>query len=85
MPSLRKRGLSLTPEAGLKTSRQPDGRWVAWIERDGTPITCEESGKPRIFEGSTRYQAQCSAYRWYCPESSFTVQVKGLLNGETQA
>lgn len=78
MPSLRKRGLSLTPEAGLKTSRTPDGQWVAWIERDGSPITCE-SGKPRLFEGCTRYQAQCSAYRWYCPERTFGQRVRELL------
>lgn len=80
MPSLRKKGLSLTAEAGLKTSRTPDGHWVAWIERDGEPITCENSGKPRLFEGSTRYQAQCSAFRWFCPEQAFTQQVRGLLN-----
>lgn len=78
MPSLRKRGLSLTPEAGLKTSRTPDGQWVAWIERDGAPITCE-AGKPRLFEGSTRYQAQCNAFRWYCPEKAFTKQFNSLL------
>lgn len=79
MPSLRKKGLSLTPEAGLKASRTPEGFWVAWIERDGTPITCE-SGKPRLFEGSTRYQAQCSAFRWYCPENSFAQRMSRLLN-----
>lgn len=78
MLSLRKKGLSLTPEAGLKTSRTPDGLWVAWIERDGTPITCE-FGKPRLFEGCTRYQAQCSAFRWFCPEQAFTQQFRDVI------
>lgn len=79
MPSLRKKGLRLTSEAGLKTSRTPDGQWVAWIEQDGSPVTCE-SGKPRLFEGSTRYQAQCSAFRWYCPENTLIEQFRGLRN-----
>lgn len=64
-------------EASLKTQRTPDGRWVAWIERNGQPLTCE-AGRPRLFEGPTCYQAQCRAYRWLSPEKSFLEQIRRL-------
>lgn len=70
MLSLCKKGLRLGSEAGLKTSRTQDGQWVAWIELDGQPLT-GDTGKPKLFEGPTRYQAQCRAFRWYSPESIF--------------
>lgn len=69
--TLRQSGLSLGSRVGLKTSRTQDGQWVAWIEFDGEPLVAE-SGKPRLFEGPTRYQAQCRAFRWYSPEKTFS-------------
>ena len=69
LPSLRKMGLELAAGVMLRTSEQPGGSWVAWIEQDGAPleITAES---PRLFEGATRYQAQCEAMRWIRADSS---------------
>ena len=67
MLALRKSGLSLDPEVAAKTSQTKDGYWVAWIERAGRPVVCE-SGKPKLFEAPSRFQAQCQALRWYAPE-----------------
>lgn len=66
---LRKSGLRVSPKASLKASQTRDGQWVVWLEFKGLPIT-DDTGLPRLFEGPTRYQAQCAAYRWYFPESS---------------
>lgn len=79
MTLLRKRGLRVTPDTGMKASRTIDGHWVAWIEQDGTPVT-GESGQPRLFEGSSRYQAQCRAYQWYCPGATFVEQFRNLVS-----
>lgn len=79
MSLLNKKGLNLTPKAGLKASRSLDGRWIAWIEQDGLPLT-EESGRTRTFEGSSCYQAQCRAYQWYFPETSFAQQFHQLIS-----
>ncbi|GMU56156.1 MAG: hypothetical protein AMXMBFR33_53020 [Candidatus Xenobia bacterium] len=47
----------------LRTREQLDGSWLAWIEQRGVPLE-GASGKPRLFTGSTCYQAQCEASRW---------------------
>lgn len=64
MLQLRKSGLKLSSDAMLKASQTPEGKWVVWLEMDGSPLV-NELGKPRLFEGHTRYQAQCKAYKWY--------------------
>lgn len=69
LPSLRKMGLELAPGVMLRTSEQPGGGWVAWIEQDNAPLEIT-SGSPRLFEGATRYQAQCEAMRWIRSDSS---------------
>lgn len=69
MLELRKKGLKLSPKTALKASQTKDGLWVAWLEVKGTPIS-DNGGKPRLFEGHTRYQAQCAAYRWYFPDAT---------------
>jgi len=70
MLQLRKCGLRLTTQASMKASQTPDGSWLVWLELDGRPLT-DETGRPRVFEGPTRYQAQCKAYRWYSLEPVF--------------
>ena len=69
LPSLRKMGLELAGGVMLRTSEQPDGGWAAWIEIDGDPLEIT-SGSPRLFEGATRYQAQCEAMRWIRSDST---------------
>ena len=68
MLKLRQTGLRLSSQAALKTSQTPDGIWVAWLEVGEVPLK-DKHGKPRLFEGHSRYQAQCAAYRWYYPEA----------------
>ncbi len=70
MLQLRKCGLRLTTQASMKASQTPEGSWLVWLELDGRPLT-DEIGQPRVFEGPTRYQAQCKAYRWYSLEPVF--------------
>ncbi len=69
MLQLRKAGLKLSSKVVVKASQTLHSSWVAWLEVRNTPLK-DESGKPRLFEGHTRYQAQCAAYRWYFPNSS---------------
>ena len=69
LPSLRKMGLELAPGVMLRTSEQPCGGWVAWIEQDNSPLEIT-AGTPRLFEGATRYQAQCEAMRWIRGDAS---------------
>ncbi len=61
--SLRKRGLQVAAGIVLHSSQAPDGNWIAWIEKEGRPLEVTED-KPRVFEGATSYQAQCSAMKW---------------------
>ncbi|MCE7869535.1 hypothetical protein DYH09_04055 [bacterium CPR1] len=56
-------GLEVAPGLTLRTREQLDGGWLAWIEQGGVPLE-ETSGKPRLFAGSSCYQAQCEASRW---------------------
>lgn len=67
MLQVRKAGLKLTSQASMKASQTPDGNWVVWLELNGSPLT-DDQGKPKLFEGPTRYQAQCRAYKWYSLE-----------------
>ena len=67
---LRKAGLELTSQTKLRASETNNGNWVAWVEVSGVPVNDKKSGKPLLFEGPTRYQAQCAAYRWLNPEAS---------------
>jgi len=62
---LRKRGLSVSGSQNLeiKASQTKEGTWLAWLELDGEPLL-DQNSKPRLFEGFTRYQAQCAAHRW---------------------
>lgn len=69
MIQLRKAGLQVSSKASLKASQTKDGQWVVWMELRGEPVT-DEAGRPRLFEGPTRYQAQCAAYRWFFPDAS---------------
>lgn len=69
MLQLRKSGLRVSGKANLKASETKDGKWVAWMELQGIPVS-NDSGRPLLFEGSTRYQAQCAAYRHFFPEAS---------------
>lgn len=68
MFKLRKSGLRVSGKARLRASQTSQGKWVAWLEVQGEPVG-SEGGKPKLFEGHTRYQAQCKAYRWYFPNS----------------
>lgn len=72
MLKIRKAGLKLTSQASMKASQTRDGNWVVWLELEGSPLT-DDLGKPKLFEGPTRYQAQCKAYKWYSMEPVFTV------------
>lgn len=67
MLQVRKCGLKLTSQATMKASQTPCGEWVVWLELDGVPLA-DDAGKPKLFEGHTRYQAQCKAYKWYSLE-----------------
>ena len=69
MLELRKPGLRLSQKADIKASQTREGQWLAWLEVQGTPVS-DEVGKPRLFHGHTRYQAQCAAYRWYFPNAN---------------
>jgi hypothetical protein len=64
MIQVRKAGLKLTSQAAMKASQTPDGNWLVWLEQEGKPLN-DDLGKPKLFEGPTRYQAQCKAYKWY--------------------
>jgi hypothetical protein len=83
MLQLRKTGLKLCEKSTLKASETKDGRWVAWLEVQGIPLN-DEIGKPRLFEGHTRYQAQCAAYRWYFPDPANALISKSALKTKKQ-
>jgi hypothetical protein len=74
MIQVRKAGLKLTSQAAMKASQTPDGSWVVWLELKGAPLT-DNLGKPKLFEGPTRYQAQCKAYKWYSLEPVFASEM----------
>lgn len=75
MPPIRKRGLEVAPGITLRSSESPDGRWVAWIEKNGKPVEVEEN-KPRLFEGPTCYQAQCRAMKWLRGQDSTRIRIQ---------
>lgn len=63
-------GLTIGPGAALKSRQADDGSWFAWIEVEKRSVETS-GGQARVFNAPTRYQAQCQAYRWFYPESSF--------------
>lgn len=76
MLQLRKAGLRLDSQVALKASQTQDGSWLVWLEIEGAPLT-DERGKPKLFEGHTRYQAQCKAYQWYSADPGLTFSKSG--------
>lgn len=60
--NLRRKGFEVGPGVVLVARRAPEGHWAVWAEFEGCPIGPE--GHPRLFEGATRFQAQCDAIRW---------------------
>jgi hypothetical protein len=63
MGLIRKRGFELERGVSLLLSRTSNGGWSAWIEYLHEPLR-DSDGNPRLFEGSSAYQAQCAAIQW---------------------